>query len=161
MLSLPSLPHDDELKIFQNFGRIINENIKFYQCRNGHYYSIGNCLKAISVSRCPTCKTQIGGTKYQLAEGNKEAEGLKEKTEYGYCVSLASDRQDKPETFRNMGFLNTSIIRLLLDCSLYLSSLESEKSKDLLSDALNTKDQDNLSYFYSEHVSNKEHYSSI
>ena len=72
---LPSLPHDDELKIFQNFGRIINENIKFYQCKNGHYYSIGNCLKANSVSRCPTCKTEIGGTNHQLAEGNKEAEG--------------------------------------------------------------------------------------
>lgn len=74
---LPSLPHDEELKIYQNLGQIINENIKFFQCPNGHFYTIADCNKAVSESVCPTCKTKIGGLNYKLAEGNKEAEGKK------------------------------------------------------------------------------------
>lgn len=52
-----------------------------------------------------------------------------------------------------MGYLNTAIIRLLLDCTLYLSALESEKSRCLISNSLNIRGQGDLAKFYADHVS--------
>lgn len=39
----------------------------------GHIYAIGDCGGANQVSRCPDCKSDIGGTNHQLREGNQLA----------------------------------------------------------------------------------------
>ena len=74
-LYLPSVPHDDDYEVYQNFNKINNENLKFYQCKNGHFYTIGECRKAATTSVCMTCKTPIGGQGYKLEDGNKEVTG--------------------------------------------------------------------------------------
>lgn len=47
---LPSMPHDDDYEAFQNFNSTKKEALKFYECPNGHVYSIGDCTKPNSVS---------------------------------------------------------------------------------------------------------------
>ena len=36
----------------------------------GHVYAIGDCGGAQEASRCPDCKSAIGGTNYRLQGGN-------------------------------------------------------------------------------------------
>jgi hypothetical protein len=45
----------------------------WFQCRNGHVYTIGECGGAMQASRCPECGEVIGGAHHQLAEGNAVA----------------------------------------------------------------------------------------
>ena len=42
-----------------------------FTCPNGHYYFIGECGGAMEISKCPECKSQIGGTNHQLLQGNR------------------------------------------------------------------------------------------
>lgn len=124
---LPSMPHDDDFEIFSNFRNINKENLKWFKCGNGHLYTIGDCTKPATTSVCPTCGGKIGGTAYVLVEGNKVVDNLIEKIQTGYCIQQDSLlRQNQLESIRNMGFLNTTLIRLLLDSTLYLSSIKND-----------------------------------
>ncbi len=86
---LPSIPHDDDYEIYKQFKQINNENLKFYQCKNGHYYGIGECTKPATNATCPTCGDRIGGQGHKLAEGNKEATDLTEKAQNAYYLPNA------------------------------------------------------------------------
>ncbi|CDW90094.1 UNKNOWN [Stylonychia lemnae] len=46
---------------------------RWFKCKNGHFYAIGECGGAMEESRCPECKEVIGGKDHQLAEGNQFA----------------------------------------------------------------------------------------
>ena len=129
---LPSLPHDDDFEVLQNFKQVNKEPLKFFECKNGHLYSIGDCTKPATTSTCPTCKDTIGGSGHVLTAGNKEATELTEKIQNGYCLVEAAQGSDHPESIRNMGFLNTAILRLILDGTLYLSTIKSDDAKALI-----------------------------
>jgi hypothetical protein len=45
----------------------------WYQCPNGHPYTIGECGGAMQESRCPDCNASIGGTSHRLTTGNRHA----------------------------------------------------------------------------------------
>lgn len=45
----------------------------FYKCKNGHYYTIGECGGAMQESKCPDCGEIIGGKDHNLAAGNSHA----------------------------------------------------------------------------------------
>lgn len=72
---LPSIPHDEDFEILQIYKNINKEASKFYTCKNGHYYAIGDCTRPAFTGLCPTCKTPIGGAGYKLVEGNQDAKG--------------------------------------------------------------------------------------
>jgi hypothetical protein len=67
---LPSLPHDDDFEIYQMLSKESKDG--FYQCENGHFYTVGNCKKPVVNSVCHTCKRPIGGVNYVLVAGNKK-----------------------------------------------------------------------------------------
>jgi hypothetical protein len=43
----------------------------WFECPNGHVYTIGECGGAMQASRCPECGEVIGGGAHQLAAGNQ------------------------------------------------------------------------------------------
>jgi hypothetical protein len=45
----------------------------WYNCPNGHRYGIDGCGAAMETSRCPECKSVIGGANHQSAQGNQVA----------------------------------------------------------------------------------------
>jgi len=45
----------------------------WFQCPNGHPYTIGECGGANEESRCPECGETVGGSSHHLAEGNQLA----------------------------------------------------------------------------------------
>lgn len=74
-------------KILQKFSITREEQVQvikalnlgaghIYTCPNGHYYVIGECGGAMEVSRCPECKSQIGGTEHNLIAGNRHSGDL-------------------------------------------------------------------------------------
>ena len=145
---LPSLPHDDDFELFQEYKKLNTEKAKFYKCSNGHLYLIGDCTQPAYAGKCPTCGDTIGGTGHSLAPGNTELAGdLAEKIQHGYC--LPAKRSDQPESIRNMGILNTNIVRLILHSVLYLSSIRGDDIKELISPEIKYK---NASDFFSEQI---------
>ena len=48
-----------------------NIGTKWYQCPNGHAYTIGECGLAMVESICPECGERIGGRDHQLLKPNK------------------------------------------------------------------------------------------
>ena len=61
-------------------GRTYRGNGHWYQCPNGHIYTIGECGGAMEQSRCPECGAAIGGGSHTLVGGNAPAhrvEGLR------------------------------------------------------------------------------------
>lgn len=45
----------------------------WYQCNNGHVYTIGECGGAMEQSRCPECGVPVGGGQHRLEAGNRPA----------------------------------------------------------------------------------------
>ncbi len=149
---LPAMPHDDDFEVFNQFKQTNTESLKFYECSKGHIYSIGECKKPAMTAKCPTCQETIGGAGYKLAEGNKEASHLIEKNLSGYSLQSASQRLDDPENIRNMGSLETSILRIFLNCTLYICSMKQKQSMiDLIKFKTAALD-DPREYFYEQLV---------
>ncbi len=48
----------------------------WFECPNGHVYAIGECGGAMVESKCPECKSVIGGRSHSLASGNRLARGF-------------------------------------------------------------------------------------
>jgi len=49
-----------------------NTSLHWKECPNGHIYSIADCGGAMETSKCPSCKSTIGGNNHTLATGNKD-----------------------------------------------------------------------------------------
>ena len=144
---LPSMPHDGDFEAFVHF-KSLNPAIKFYNCPDGHVYSIGDCARPVQISRCPTCKKAIGGSSYVLAEGNREVGNLVEKEETGYCLLDANRNSSK--TIRNMGTVNTMILRTLLDSTLYLAASHNRPVQNIMTNGVNG----NFAEYFYTHLRN-------
>jgi hypothetical protein len=139
---LPSIMHDDDFEAFNQFKIVNKEPLAFYKCKNDHVYSIADCTKPAFIGVCPTCKERIGGTNHNLVDGNQQIDNLIEKTQEGYFLSDITERTN-PQSIRNMGFLNTSLLRLILNCSMYLSSIKSRDSTfKIINASLNLNSED-------------------
>jgi hypothetical protein len=130
---IPTILHDQEYEIFSTFKLTLTAtdkagiNNKYFKCPKGHYYSIGDCTKPATVGKCATCGEAIGGTGYKLATGNTEAPDLVDKTPQGYSLIESDLRSDSPDNIRNMGSIQTTIMRLILHAVLYINSLKNEQ----------------------------------
>uniref|UniRef100_A0A915EPG5 RZ-type domain-containing protein n=1 Tax=Ditylenchus dipsaci TaxID=166011 RepID=A0A915EPG5_9BILA len=65
-----NLTEEERLQIIQSAGLDVT---RWYKCRNGHIYGIGDCGQASQASRCPTCNESIGGVNHRLADNNQLA----------------------------------------------------------------------------------------
>ncbi|RNA31081.1 E3 ubiquitin-ligase RNF213-like [Brachionus plicatilis] len=140
---LPSIPHDDDFEAYQTFLNNGKENVAWFRCPNGHLYTIGECTQPMQDSICPTCKAQIGGTQHRLIPGNTKVENITEKKSQGYSL----DPNDDKQSIRNMGQLNTILIRLLLDCCMFLTAFKNPAQTKRLVHSPNI-DAQNLQDFF-------------
>lgn len=109
-------------------NKVLTDSTKWYECPQGHPYSIGNCGKAMQVSKCPTCDCDIGGSSHKLLENNRSLDNLPDsildiilKSVEGYKMDI--DDFVKLESIRNR-FDNDKtswcVIRILIHLSIHL-----------------------------------------
>ncbi|PKC55190.1 hypothetical protein RhiirA1_371208 [Rhizophagus irregularis] len=66
-----TLSIEEKLEIHRAMKSEFNSSGHWYECPNGHPYTIGECGGAMQLSRCPDCHEQIGGGGHQLTSGNR------------------------------------------------------------------------------------------
>jgi hypothetical protein len=131
---VPSMA-DSEMALILNVvdarGEITHE-VGWYECPNGHKYSVGNCTRPMQVATCPDCKADIGGHDHVAVAGTKRLG-----TDSELKVSLPGYMLDVTGAITGydivrLGKLTTAIIRYLIhtvmltNTELYHSSLNSE-----------------------------------
>ncbi|KAL2634476.1 hypothetical protein R1flu_005955 [Riccia fluitans] len=60
-------------EVVQVMNLEVGERGHWFQCPNGHFYTIGECGGAMQESKCPDCKATVGGGSHKLAAGNTHA----------------------------------------------------------------------------------------
>lgn len=67
------LTESERLTIIRALRADIGPHGTWFQCRNGHSYTVGECGAAMQVSRCPECDEHVGGADHFLVEGNEKS----------------------------------------------------------------------------------------
>ncbi|GBB88387.1 hypothetical protein RclHR1_14960002 [Rhizophagus clarus] len=62
---------EEKLEIHRAMKAEFKGSGHWFECPNGHPYTIGECGGAMQISRCPDCNEQIGGGNHQLTSGNR------------------------------------------------------------------------------------------
>ena len=116
--NLAEYPHEFTERYFPgtDFQPILG-GLRWYHCRNGHPYSVGECGMPMQQGTCPVCKTPIGGQHHRSVEGVKVVhtdplENFNAHT--GYRYSLYDRLYRLPAADWNM-------CRLVVDLTLYTS----------------------------------------
>ncbi|VDI70333.1 Hypothetical predicted protein [Mytilus galloprovincialis] len=117
---LPTMPQDDidEIERAVLAASSAFENPKFYKCKNGHRYLIGNCGRPWIKQKCNVCNEGIGGVRHNLDEGNIQDDG-KDTTETGHLLGQADESSVVTVPERNLNRASFAIVRLLLHLAMY------------------------------------------
>lgn len=119
---LPSMI-DDELAILRNVtdvhGNLVQE-VGWYECPNGHKYSVGQCTRPMEVASCPACGAAIGGTNHVNVAGVKDVRNDFGKSLMGYALDSTIDPQGY--NIVRLGRLTTAVLRFIIHSVMLLSS---------------------------------------
>ena len=99
-------------------------NVRWYECSNGHPYSIGECGRPMQTSKCPQCGAAIGGRDHTNVAGvkdRKDGMNLDFISQLGYQI-LPLERVERLGS-------SASFFRILVDLSLFLSTFLSPLEK--------------------------------
>ncbi|CAB4384074.1 unnamed protein product [Rhizophagus irregularis] len=66
-----TLSNEEKSEIYRAMKTEFRGSGHWYQCPNGHPYTIGECGGAMVMSRCPDCNAPIGGGDHRLTTGNR------------------------------------------------------------------------------------------
>ncbi|KAK3098458.1 hypothetical protein FSP39_019662 [Pinctada imbricata] len=131
---LPTMHQDDVAEIHEALlaarRDFPNENPVLYRCPNGHPYIIGDCGRPATVGRCKECHQEIGGTGYQLKQGNVQDQGL-DQTQTGHILGQPENRSTNPVPERTMSPSQCSIIRLLTHLALFTGATTNPQPLDV------------------------------
>lgn len=134
---LPSMI-DDEFAIFKTVtdakGDIVNE-VGWYECSNGHKYSVGNCMRPMEVATCPSCGVSIGGRDHTSVAGVRN---LANDSNFGQSLkgySLDSTATPQGYNIVRLGKLTTVILRFIIHTVMLCASeiypkIETKKAAD-------------------------------
>ncbi|CAB4399021.1 unnamed protein product [Rhizophagus irregularis] len=71
-----TITFEEELEIRRVMQTEFKSSGHWYDCPNGHPYTIGECGRAWEKSVCPECNAEIGGESHKLSAGNRERQNL-------------------------------------------------------------------------------------
>ncbi|KAI2471927.1 hypothetical protein F4781DRAFT_63806 [Annulohypoxylon bovei var. microspora] len=67
----------DELRaVYQAMSRELRGTGHWYNCENGHPFTVGECGMPMQQARCPECGAAVGGTHHTPAQGVQRAEEI-------------------------------------------------------------------------------------
>ncbi|XP_078510203.1 E3 ubiquitin-protein ligase RNF213 isoform X2 [Lissotriton helveticus] len=102
--------------------------LRWYQCPNGHYCTVGECGLPMQVSRCLDCGTKIGGEAHKPEAGFQMIQQMEDRTQTGHILGdprnregvLAPDREITPVAF--------ILLRLLTHLAMTLGAMKDPES---------------------------------
>ena len=111
-------------------------NVQWYECPNGHPYSIGECGKPMQTSKCSECGVEIGGRDHSNVAGVRQIQNV--------TLDFVSHLGYQLLPFERVGRLESSapFFRLLIDLSLFLSMFVS--SPDAVARLVHQREVGNL-----------------
>ncbi|CAI2179568.1 15854_t:CDS:10 [Funneliformis geosporum] len=65
------LTQEEKVAIYRAMSSEFSGSGHWYECPNGHPYTIGECGGAMQASRCPDCGATVGGSSHSLTSGNR------------------------------------------------------------------------------------------
>ncbi|CAG8640251.1 1615_t:CDS:10 [Funneliformis mosseae] len=65
------LTREEKVSIYRAMSSEFSGSGHWYECPNGHPYTIGECGGAMQASRCPDCGAAVGGGSHSLTSGNR------------------------------------------------------------------------------------------
>ncbi|XP_070580814.1 E3 ubiquitin-protein ligase rnf213-alpha-like isoform X2 [Ptychodera flava] len=96
----------------------ISESVQWYECPNGHPYTIGECGRPYGLGQCKDCGAAIGGQSHTPAAGNKLAR-MHDTTQTGHILGAPDRRHNEiPVPERQMPPVATAIVRLLMHAAM-------------------------------------------
>ena len=158
-LYLPTFPDSFERKV-----RTVNEAIDGFttwaQCKNGHFYLIGDCGRGNESSKCPDCGHPIGGVRENVLLADNQIVGLRGQQidpvvaneVRGYLTGDILSSLDRPM----LNEFNGNLMQFFLHAVLYISTGEEEMCnklklnlENLATRSLNCSNEDTLKFLVS------------
>ena len=103
------------------------DRLKWYECPNGHPYAVGECGMPMQKGKCPQCGAVIGGEHHRSVAGIKNAAKnpvLDLVNHLGYQFVIR-------ENVRRLNGSTAAFFRLVVDTTLFMSPLLTEKPEDV------------------------------
>ncbi|KAI8513635.1 hypothetical protein Bbelb_079590 [Branchiostoma belcheri] len=110
----PTMPEDMLMEVRQALAA---QSLGWYQCTNGHPYSIGECHKPMEESRCPDCGAAIGGLDHRPVQGVQDARN-NDATRPGHILGPAANRPAVPIAERDLTVVATCVVRLVMHAAM-------------------------------------------
>ena len=113
------------------------DGVTWYECPNGHSYSVGQCGRPMERGKCPTCGAEIGGQNHQSVKGVRQTNKPEDDfvNHLGYQV-VVNERVNRLDT------ACAAFLRLIIDSSLFLSCFIKEDGKTKVSRLVHLRDAD-------------------
>eukprot|EP00897_Mesotaenium_endlicherianum_P010724 jgi/Mesen1/9680/ME000680S09086 len=65
--------HGERAQVVQAMALEVGGKGHWYECPNGHFYTIGECGGAMERSHCPDCGAVVGGERHAIVAGNRHS----------------------------------------------------------------------------------------
>jgi len=108
-------------------------HIGWYQCANGHLYTVGNCTYPMEQSRCPECGSVIGGRMHVTAKGTRrlDAANLEAQTTVpGYPAAEKEEAEPPLDGGSRLSPLAAASLRFFLHSVLWVGMSISSAARD-------------------------------
>ena len=118
--------------------------VRWYECPNGHPYSVGECGRPMQKGKCPACGAEIGGQHHLNVEGVKEAKNnplMDFASHLGYSYTLN-------ERIQRLSGSTAAFFRLIVDMCLFLSLHVPKGSPDKTGRLIRERDPKKVAPFF-------------
>ncbi|XP_077981890.1 E3 ubiquitin-protein ligase RNF213-like [Glandiceps talaboti] len=116
----PTMPEDSIMDVKMALRRV--ESLTWYECVNGHPYTIGECGRPRMLWKCADCGVAIGGVNYAFADKKGTAARNEDTSQTGHILGDPLKRKRTAETERNMSPLATAIVRIICHAALAIAA---------------------------------------
>ncbi|XP_043570887.1 E3 ubiquitin-protein ligase rnf213-alpha-like isoform X2 [Chiloscyllium plagiosum] len=121
---LPTMPEDITVEAR---GWTAFQNLKWFQCPNGHPCVVGECGMPMETARCVECNAEIGGKNHIAVAGFRDAD-MMDRTQTGHVLGDPGKRETVAVPDREMSAVSFLIIRLLTHAAMILGTIEDPQS---------------------------------
>ncbi|XP_064251966.1 E3 ubiquitin-protein ligase RNF213 isoform X2 [Passer domesticus] len=122
---LPTMPEDmmAQARTWQEM-----RGLRWYECPNGHFCTVGECGLPMETSRCPDCHVPIGGINHKPLQGFHQSSIQEDRTQTGHILGGVKNRRTLGTSDRGVSPMVFVLLRLLTHLSMLLGASRDPQS---------------------------------